>query len=214
MKIRMMHFLKSKRFLIIAIVVFVCISELLVLNQNLSLKFKINELHQLEALLEDIQNKNEKMLNEFELEGKSLPSFLKEVINKTIESPKSPIRLKYAIFFIFTPYSCSPCVKYEIGTWNEFSKLYDHKIIQVIGITDSRQAIAAAQLKKQSRIDFPILTFDNLNTELHDFGIRSTPVVLFVDQKTKKCIYGFLPTVREKSNEKFTKKLKRFLENI
>jgi hypothetical protein len=184
------------------------ISEVFLLNQNLTLKKEIDAYHQ---LLLQLQTRQDKITYERSFEGKCLPSFHQQptaATNGTSQTTNS----KFAVIFYFSIEDCTPCLTSEIATWNALSASYDHKLCQVIGVTGAAGATNFEELIRSMNIEFPVINIPNFQNLLTKIGIRSTPAVLFGDLSNKRTIYAFFPTIADKSSAVFTHKLKMLLD--
>jgi hypothetical protein len=207
----MTKYLKFANIAIYTILIVVVISEFFLLHKNFTLKEKVGAYQHLEELLLQAQEQLSKFEHERRLEGKSLWLFSQEQLYTHMKGTYKIINAGFVVLFYFDINDCSSCLTNEIATWNEFAALYHDKICQVIGIMEANNAINPKLLKYSFGIKFPVMQIDSMKIKLVEYGIKSTPVVLFGDIKINKCIYAFFPTVRVKSSEGFVQKLQSFL---
>lgn len=200
----------KSRFIIFVLFMFIILSEIVILNQNFSLKKKISGYHHVERLLIEIQEQLEKINNIDSLEGLCLPykQQIKEQIRKINETRNS----KYIIAFYFSLLDCIPCIESEIATWNSFEAENKPEFCQLIGFIDSVKNVSLNEIRSIYRIGFPIYYASNLNDTLAKYGIDKTPVVLFCDGETKKILHAHFPIIKDLSKDRFVKRLRMMLD--
>jgi len=191
----------------ILLIILAISSEVYLLNHNLALRKRVSRIDKLKAQLIEAQYEGLQNRRVQQIEGTDFPLSSEAMLSGTAASFKS----KYLVLFYFLFDGCDACVRDEILTWNQFAKQYDSQRRQVIGITEAQAAVTTLRLRKSMKINFPVVAIDSLGSKLEEYGISTTPAVLFRERESKKCVYAFFPSPREKSQAGFVNKLQRFL---
>ncbi|MEM3170662.1 MAG: hypothetical protein QW838_07830 [Candidatus Nitrosotenuis sp.] len=213
--IRIMDIVTSRRnnFIILLFIAIIS-SEIFIVNQNIALKKRISVYNKnLEALSSEL--KYQQSLNELErkLEGEKFPQFLKQILEKNVYGFTPTIKPPYLVMFVFSVNSCNPCLMDEIPIWNEFFYRYGQNSCQIIGITDAINSMDGNRLQRAIKADFPIVKVETLEEKLSEYGVKSTPAVLFGDTRTNKNLYVFFPNPSRKSKDGFIQTIQRILEH-
>jgi len=198
------------------LLLFLCIailSEIFLLDQNFKLKKILSDHYYLKPLLSQAQNNIDFLnyLNRFE--GRCLPSVLNEIFSSNSYSYLNLKKPKVVILFYFLLDDCANCQIEEISTWNRFHTLCEQKNCQVIGLTDTTGYGNLKSIAKSLNIHFPLFHVADMNNQLNNLGITSTPITFLVDLTMNKIIYAnaSLP-YNESGSEEFSKKLQMMLD--
>ena len=166
----------------------------------------------MEELLSQVQKKLDYLNNLKSYEGKCIPPILKEILNIKLGRTSIASRSRFVILFFFNLSDCANCLTSEIINWNKFNISYDQKICQVIGVTDTVGYRNLEYISKSLNIRFSLVHMPEMKNNLLNYGITSTPMVVFGDLMINKIIYAQFTNVYNVSNDEFTKKLQMVLD--
>ena len=203
---------KSSTILLIFLIIMVA-SEIFLLNQNYSLKKKVSAYSHLEKLLEQAKNHLSTINLERSFEGKNLPFFTKQHLKIRSKNKLQLNRSKFITIFAFTLKDCSVCLENEIMTMNDIHNLYNRKISQVLGITDTTYSASLENFIHSNNVRFPVHTDVTLKKQLSEMGVAITPAIFFVNTDNMKVIYTHFVTSTNLLNREFAAKIKRILDS-
>lgn len=204
---------KNTYLILVIVIIIVLLSEMFLLNQNFYLKKKVSDFSHLEHLLSQTQQQLSHFNYLKSFEGKSLPPIRSQILNAKTKNHSKMKKSTYAILFYFLQSDCASCLFGEITEWNKFHALCEHKNCQVIGLTDTIGYSNSKSIARSLNIHFPLFHVADMNNQLNNLGITSTPITFLVDLTMNKIIYAnaSLP-YNESSSEEFSIKLQMMFD--
>lgn len=193
--------------------IFLVISEIVLVDKNFDLKKKISDYRHLEQLLSQAQNNIEYFNSIESLQGLQIPFISSELLTTSQLATADRNKFDYILLFFFSPDECSSCLTSRITALNKFHIFCPAKRCRVIGVTDTLQQGDFSTISRSLHIRFPLIHVPNLKNQLQNYGIASTPLAILGDLRVKKVIYAdFNSPFYASDNEKFHKKLHQFFD--
>ena len=120
---------------------------------------------------------------------------------------------KFVILFLFSIYDCNSCISSIIPSLNQSAVIYRKYGCILYGIVETKGR-NIRPFKETLDIQFPLLKNENLRSFLKERGIFKTPIFIFGNIKSNKCIYSFSPGEENTGIINFYKFIDVFFESV